>query len=626
MKDVKEAYPVQLAEYALQRSITNAPAFAWWTPYVLKKKNIIISKIKSKYWSRTHKFGIFIPKDVKAAIAEDACNGNTLWWDGICKEMKNVRIAFELFDESLSNEEAIKELKRKGYQQIDCHIIFDVKMGENFRRKARMVAGGHKTSTPSSLTYSSVVSRDSVRLAFLIAALNDLEVIACDIQNAYLTAPCREKVFTVAGPEFGSDCGKVFLITRALYGLKSSGAAFRSFLADHLHDIGYRSCLADPDVWMRPAMKPNGFKYWEYILCYVDDILCISHDPNKTMKLIQAKFKIKDDKMEAPDNYLGATITRMDNVDGDQCWAMSSDQYCAALVTNVEDELMKKGLKLPSKCVTPTSNGYRPEMDCTPELKAAGVQRFQEIIGSLRWAIELGRVDILLETSLLSKHLALPREGHLEQAIHIVGYLKSHKKLRLMFDSGYPKVKEKWFQSYDWHDFYREAKESIPPNMPEARGNDVIITTFVDANHAGDRSDRKSQTGILIFVNKAPIHWYSKKQNTVESSTFGAEFCAMKTALEMIEGLRYKLRMMGIPIDGPANVFCDNEAVYKNTSIPESVLKKKHHSIAYHKCREAVAAGTMRIAKQGTEKNLADLFTKVLTTIRRTFLLERFTY
>ena len=94
----------------------------------------------------------------------------------------------------------------------------------------------------------------------------------------------------------------------------------------------------------------------------------------------------------------------------------------------------------------------------------------------------------------------------------------------------------------------------------------------------------------------------------------------------MIEGLRYKLRMLGVPIDGPANVYCDNEAVYKNTSMPESVLKKKHHSIAYHRCREAVAAGTMRIAKQGTEKNLADLFTKVLTAMRRNFLLERFTY
>ena len=100
----------------------------------------------------------------------------------------------------------------------------------------------------------------------------------------------------------------------------------------------------------------------------------------------------------------------------------------------------------------------------------------------------------------------------------------------------------------------------------------------------------------------------------------------MRTGLEMIEGLRYKLRMLGVPIDGPANVYCDNEAVYKNTSIPESVLKKKHHSIAYHRCREAVAGGTMRIAKQGTEKNLADLFTKILTVTRRNFLLERFTY
>ena len=77
-----------------------------------------------------------------------------------------------------------------GYQQIKCHMIFDIKMGENFRRKARMVAGGHTTEAPSTLTYSSVVSRDSVRIALTIAALNGLSVLACDIQNAYLTAPC----------------------------------------------------------------------------------------------------------------------------------------------------------------------------------------------------------------------------------------------------------------------------------------------------------------------------------------------------------------------------------------------------------------------------------------------------
>ena len=100
----------------------------------------------------------------------------------------------------------------------------------------------------------------------------------------------------------------------------------------------------------------------------------------------------------------------------------------------------------------------------------------------------------------------------------------------------------------------------------------------------------------------------------------------MRIATEMIEALRYKLRMFGVPIDGPANVYCDNEAVYKNAVIPESTLKKKHHLIAYHRCREAVAARTIRVAKQGTTKNLADLFTKVLTTAKRSFILERFTY
>ena len=620
LKDVKDSYPVQLAEYAHQCKIASEPAFAWWTPHVLKKKHMLISKIKSKYWSRTHKFGIKIPKTVQDALKLDQENGDTLWWDAILKEMKNVRIAFEIYEGD------INELVKKGFTKIDCHMIFDIKMGENFRRKARLVAGGHKTETPSSITYSSVVSRDSVRIALLIAALNDLNVLASDIQNAYLTAPCREKICIIAGQEFGSEIGKTMIVTRALYGLKSSGAAFRSFLAETLNDIGFKPSLADPDVWMRPAMKSNGFKYWELILCYVDDILCIHEDPTIAMKQIQANFKFKDDKMEEPDSYLGGELSKIINIDGQSCWSMSSDKYCAAMIKNVESILMKKGLRLQSKCVTPLKHGYKPELDCTGELKADGLQWYQELIGCLRWAVELGRVDILLETSLMSQHLALPREGHLEQVLHIVGYLKSHPKFRLLFDSSKPRINEKWFQEYDWFDFYRDAKESIPPNIPEPRGLEVTTSCFVDANHAGNVKDRRSQTGILIFVNKAPIHWYSKRQATVESSTFGAEFCAMRVAADMIESLRYKLRMFGVPIDGPTNIYCDNEAVYKNTVLPESTLKKKHHSIAYHRCRQAVAAGVMRVAKQGTDKNLADLFTKVLSAARRTFLLERFTY
>ena len=125
-----------------------------------------------------------------------------------------------------------------GYQEIGYHIIFDVKM--DFTKKARFVAGGHTTEAPSSITYSSVVSRDSVRLGFMLAALNGLDVLACDLENVYLNAPCREKVWFEGGTECGEDRGKVLVVVRALYGLKSAGYSWRSALAEALRDSGFQ--------------------------------------------------------------------------------------------------------------------------------------------------------------------------------------------------------------------------------------------------------------------------------------------------------------------------------------------------------------------------------------------------
>ena len=132
-------------------------------------------------------------------------------------------------------------------------MIFDVKMLDSdvlFRRKARYVAGCHTTETPAALTYAYVVSRDSVRIALTLASLNGLDILACDIQNAYLKAQLRENIWTVSGPEFGSDISKIFIIKIALYGLKSSGADFRSLLVETLHELNYFPSKADPDVYM----------------------------------------------------------------------------------------------------------------------------------------------------------------------------------------------------------------------------------------------------------------------------------------------------------------------------------------------------------------------------------------
>ena len=225
---------------------------------------------------KTYKFGIELPKTVAEAYALDKKNCNTYWADAIVKEMRDARIACK----TLENSEHVPI----GYQRINCHMIFDVKI-EDFRQKARLVAGGHTTKVPACVTYASVVSRETVRIALTLAALNDLEVKVADIQNAYITAPCAEKIWTILGKKFGADEGKRALIVRSLYGLRSSGAAFRNHLADCMKHLGFKPCLADSDLWMKPKVRPDdGVEYYARVLLYVDDALVVHHDGESVLK------------------------------------------------------------------------------------------------------------------------------------------------------------------------------------------------------------------------------------------------------------------------------------------------------------------------------------------------------
>jgi len=150
----------------------------------------------------------------------------------------------------------------------------------------------------------------------------------------------------------------------------------------------------------------------------------------------------------------------------------------------------------------------------------------------------------------------------------------------------------------------------LPSDMPQPKGNKVQVTIYVDADHAHDQLTRRSVTGILLFVNNTPIKWYSKRQNTVETSTYGAELVALRIAIDIAVEFRYKLRMMGIPLAGPSQVLCDNKGVVLNTTLPSSTLKKKHNAIAYHRVREAVAAKIARVLHIEGKENIADILTK----------------
>ena len=613
LADMKESFPIEVSEYARANDIIDKPAFAWWCYHVLRKKDRLISGAKTKYWLKTHKYGIRLPKSIKEALAIDKETGTTFWRDAIAKEMKNAMVSFQFSD----NDEI-----PVGHQKITVHMVFDVKI--TLTRKARLVADGHRVpDSPKETTYSSVPSRDSVRLFFLLAALNDLDVLSADIQNAYLTAPIKEKYYMIATAGDGFPphlCNRPCKIVRALYGLPVAGASFRAYLAQHLRDLGYKSCKADPDVHMRPAVKENGDIYYEYMIAYVDDLLCCSVNPKLQMDMIQGKFTLKDGTVEEPKMYLGADIikTRIEGSEDPEKvrWSMASTNYTNKAIADVERVLGTEeyGFSfLPKHAATPVVAGYRPEIDPTPELDQRKQNYYQGLIGVLRWICELGRLDIMMPVSLFSRYLAQAREGHLNQVFHIFAYLKQYNRSKIVFDDSLPEIDESRFHICDWTEFYPDAKEKLPPDMPEPRGKTVQLTCFVDADHAGCRETRRSHTGVLIFVNRAPILWYSKRQTTVETSTFGSEIVALRISVEMIEGLRYKLRMLGVPIDGPCDVFCDNNSVVLNTSRPESPLKKKHCSVAYHKARECIAAGIIRIAKEDGKTNIADILTKLVT-------------
>ena len=140
-------------------------------------------------------------------------------------------------------------------------------------------------------------------------------------------------------------------------------------------------------------------------------------------------------------------------------------------------------------------------------------------------------------------------------------------------------ISEDILQNFDWEDFYPTACEPIPLDMPTTRGKSVSTDCFVDTNHSGEKTTRRSMTGIFIFCNIYPIIWHIKRKNGVETLTFGSELTAMKNSVELIAALQYKLRMFGVTIDVSTEIFCDNEAVYKNASTPKYRLRKKHHSI-----------------------------------------------
>ena len=301
-----------------------------------------------------------------------------------------------------------------------------------------------------------------------------------------------------------------------------------------------------------------------------------------------------------------------------EAWSFSLSQYVQVAVKNVDEYLDKqlgKRWKLLPGAQTLMRAMYRPELDVSQELSTELASYYQFLIEVLRWIVELSRLGICLEVLLLSSHLGLPREGHFEQVLQVFLYLQKYHNRELIYDCGNPVIDEGQFGRRDWtsSEFgHVDGKEEIPPKIPEPRGQGVTICTKVNADHASDMVTRQSRTSLLVYINSALVYWLSKKQTSVETSSFRLEFIAMKQCCKYFWGLRYKLQMMGIPCEGPAYIYGDNQLVLANATIPDSTLKKKSQSIAYYFVREGSTRDEWMTAYINTHENEADLLTKLL--------------
>ena len=268
----------------------------------------------------------------------------------------------------------------------------------------------------------------------------------------------------------------------------------------------------------------------------------------------------------------------------------------------------------PKEYTCPLDPKDHPEMDDTHSWMRLASSSTKVIIGALQWAITLGRFDILPAVVSLGSFRVAPRIGHMDRVKRTCGYLRKHPDGALRFRTLIPRHEERYkLPDVSWlNSVYGNCHEELPHDMPMPKGKPVRITTNVDANLMHCYVTGRSLTGILHFVNQCPVDWYSKKQNTVETATFGSEFVAARIATEQVIDLRYTLRMLGAPLDGPAWMFGDNESVVTNSSIPHSTLKKRHNALSYHRVREACAAGVMYFIHTPGKTNVADVLTKYL--------------
>jgi hypothetical protein len=593
---------VTCALYAKDNGLLNTPGWKRFQKLAKRNKKFIRSvnqsKLRQTRRSPKFKFGFEVPRNHLDAIRLDELSGNTLWRDSEILELTQI----DEFDTFHDKGKAIYDSTGKvsngptGYHKIRVHMIYDIK--HDGRHKSRLVADGHLTSVPAESVYSGVVSLRSLRLTTFLSELNQLELWGADISNAYLFSESKEKNYIIGGPEFGDRKGHILIIHKALYGLRTSGLCWHEKFAKTLTDMGFTPSKADSDVWMRAAKD-----YYEYVAVYVDDLALALKDPGKLIAELENVHGYRLKGVGKISYHLGLNFER----DKDGTLRTIPRKYITKMMDNYER--MFGGP--PKEASSPLEKGDHPELDNSPLCNNDEIKQYQSMIGALQWLVSIGRFDIFTAVMSMSRWRVAPRIGHRDRLKRIYGYVKRMKDGSIRIRTQEPDYSDLPELHYSWaNTVYGNVKELLPKDAPPPLGKRVVLTTYVDANLYHDVITGRSVTALLHFINQTPFDWYTKRQATVETATFGSEFVAARTGVEQIMDIRTSLRYLGVPICGKTIMFGDNQSVVISSTIPHSELKKRHIALSYHRTREAIAAGIVAFYHISSVSNPADLLSK----------------
>ena len=596
-------------------------------------------------------YGVRVPRNIAEAATEDEyydihdelsrATGNLRWRDAIKKEIDKL-VEYRCFAVS---DRVTPEMQEQHYQYLRYTWVFTVKPGGR-ELKARLVARGDTVNAEGVDSYFSVVETMATRIAMTAAHRDGQLTVTADVTNAYITADVsmQERVYLRAGPEFVELEGKVLRVRKALYGLTGSGKAYWRMNANILRRLNWVPTTGDQNVWMKPDVDG---KHWARLVCYVDDMQLHSVNPDIFMEELSQLIDFKFISYNVP-RYLGNDTSRQQ----DGTTLLSSQTYIKEVLMKIAGEHSHKlggtgkggaGIRkatsppysikvddegLPARMGDmPTLEDDNPDMEISEPLDEPGKRYYQVLCGSLQWVCNLGRWDMIYATSILARYASQPQRHHMDRLLRAWGYLRKFpcKAIRINGSdpTGLPSFDEKLAEALR-RDHYEDAKEEYAKGGPTPKGLPLKVSIYCDSDWAGNASDRRSRTGILLFCGSTPVHAKSIKQTGVQTSSYGAELAALKTATEILTGVRHLCRSFGIPIQGSSPAYGDNLGVLTSVTNHSTLLKAKHVSIAWHYVRAAIAAGIVSPRKVWSAANPSDLMTKAVARHTFTSLVNSF--